>query len=104
MRGDNRGESGQILEKVCRHIERARFIVVKVDENNLNVFFKLGLAMSAAKDTLLISSSDLVMNLPSDLRNRECLTHPKGDFEALRDGVGTFFVQNYHLSKTPAPK
>ncbi|MCC7435732.1 MAG: hypothetical protein IT363_13685 [Methanoregulaceae archaeon] len=99
MRGDNRVESGQILEKVRKHIERARFVVVKVDENNLNVFFELGLAMGAAKDTLLISSSDLVMNLPSDLRNWECLTYPEGNFEALREGVATFFLKNYHLVK-----
>jgi len=101
MRGDNRVESGQILDKVRRHIERARFVVVKVDENNLNVFFELGLAMGAAKDTLLIASSDLVMNLPSDLRNWECLTYPKGNFDALREGVATFFVKNYHLLKAP---
>ena len=95
VRADNRVESGQILDKILRGLNRSRFVVAKVDENNLNVYFELGLAMGLDKEVLLISEETLVLNLPSDLRNWECLTYQRGNFEQLRQSVGTFFRQNY---------
>jgi hypothetical protein len=77
VRGDSQVESGQILDKVRRFLDQSRFIVAKVDENNLNVYFELGLALGAEKEVLLISETSLVMQLPSDLRNWECLTYPR---------------------------
>src|SRR5262249_52030439 len=92
---DNRVESGQLLDKIQRLIARGRLIVAKVDEDNLNVYFELGLAMGMKKDVLLISDDALVLKLPSDLRNWECLTYPKGNYELLAERVATFLVSTY---------
>jgi hypothetical protein len=98
-RADDTVQSTQILDKVFRHLERSRFIVAKVDAENLNVYFELGLAMGLNKDVLLISESTLVVSLPSDLRNWECLTYQKGNYEQLRQRVADFFRANYHLGR-----
>jgi len=99
FRGDHRVESGQILDKVFRAIQRSRLVIAKIDETNLNVYFELGLAIGLAKDVLLISESSLVLNLlPSDLRNWECLTYPKGDYESLKESVSKYLRHRYlHL-------
>lgn len=94
-RADISVKSSQLLEKVKRFIDRDRFVIAKVDENNLNVYFELGLAMGADKEVLLISESSLVLSLPSDLRSWECLTYTAGNYEELRDRVSKFFVDNY---------
>jgi hypothetical protein len=96
-RADARVESGQILEKISRQIRRSRMVIAKIDENNLNVYFKLGLATGMEKDVLLISESSLVLNLPSDLRNWECLTYDRGDYDQLKERVRTFLRQTYHM-------
>ena len=70
IRADNQITSGQLLEKIKKNIEKSRFVIIKVDSNNLNVYFELGLAMGLNKDVLLISQEDLVLHLPTDLRNR----------------------------------
>jgi hypothetical protein len=98
-RADNVVTSSQILSKIRRYIDRSRFIVAKVDVNNLNVYFELGLAMGSDKSVLLVSERSLVLDLPSDLRNWECLTYSKGNYEELKTGVSDFFVQNYHFSR-----
>ena len=96
IRSDNSVASGQILNKIQKGIEKSRFIIVKVDSDNLNVFFELGLAMGMDKDVLLISEESLVLQLPSDLRNWECLTYPKGNYEALKKSVVKFYRDNYY--------
>ncbi len=101
-RADDRVQSAQILDQVLRYLERSRFIVAKVDVENLNVYFELGLAMGLDKDVLLISESSLVVTLPSDLRNWECLTYEKGNYEQLRRRVAVFFESNYHLERCEA--
>ena len=95
VRADDTVQSSQILEQVLRHIERARFIVAKVDVENLNVYFELGVAMGLDKDVLLISERSLTINLPSDLRNWECLTYESGNYEELREGVTKYYEDNY---------
>ncbi len=95
VRADDHVVSGQILDKINIHIGQSRLVVAKVDEDNLNVFYELGLAMGLRKDVLLISESSLVMNLPSDLRNWECLTYPKGDYKELSRRVTKFLQTNY---------
>jgi hypothetical protein len=100
VRADNRVESGQLLEKIQRHIARSRLVIVKVDQGNLNVYFELGLAMGMRKDVVLISEDSLVLSLPSDLRNWECLTYPKGNYNSLATGLATFLESNYGLSVT----
>lgn len=75
IRADNVISSGQLLDNIKRNIEKSRFVIAKVDSNNLNVYFELGLALEQHKDVLLISERDLVLQLPADLRNWECLTY-----------------------------
>jgi hypothetical protein len=97
IRGDNRVESGQIYNKIMNYLNRSRFVVVKVDENNLNVHFELGLAMGLDKEVLLISESSLVINLPTDLKNWECLTYEHSNYSQLCDQIALFYNQNYGL-------
>ncbi|MCM1083294.1 MAG: nucleotide-binding protein [Clostridium sp.] len=96
IRTDNIISSGQLLEKVQKNIERSRFVIVKVDSDNLNVYFELGLAMGLDKDVLLISEKELVLQLPSDLKNWECLTYSKGNYEELKENIVRYFQDNYH--------
>jgi hypothetical protein len=95
FRADNHIESGQIFEKVFRAIRRSRLVIAKIDEVNLNVYFELGVAMGLFKDVLLISEQSLVLNLPSDLRNWECLTYPKGDYDRLKQSVSAYLRHTY---------
>lgn len=97
LRADNRVESGQLLDKIQRHIARGRLIIAKVDQDNLNVYFELGLAMGMRKDVLLVSDDSLVLSLPSDLRNWECLTYRKGDYDQLAKRISEFLKANYGL-------
>ena len=94
-RGDDRVQSAQILDQVWTSIERSRFIVAKVDEENLNVYFELGLAMGLSKDVLLVSSRNL--QLPTDLRNWECLVYEERNYRQLRQRTSDHFRSNYAL-------
>lgn len=96
-RADKTIESGQILKKIVSAIKRDRFIIIKVDSNNLNVYFELGLAMGLNKDILLICEQGAIKNLPSDLNNFECLTYKKGNYEMLSEKIIKFFNDNYHI-------
>lgn len=98
-RGDDRVESMHILDKVDLAIRRSRLVVAKVDENNLNVYYELGLAMGLGKDVLLVSDANLVLNLPSDLKSWECLTYDKGDYTQLADRVSKFITHQYGSSE-----
>ena len=96
-RGDDRVESTHILEKVDRAIRRSRLVIAKVDENNLNVYYELGLAMGLQKDVLLISESSLALHLPSDLRSWECLTYERGNYEQLSRRITRFLRLQYQI-------
>jgi len=98
MRADSQVESRQILEKVYNHIRRSRLIVAKVDVENLNVYFELGVSMGLEKDVLLISESTMLINLPSDLKNWECLTYEKGNYDQLSRRIQDFLVLTYGVS------
>lgn len=95
-RADNAVTVGQLFEKVRNLIEKNRFIIVKVDSENLNVYFELGLAMGLDKDILLISEQNLVLQLPSDLKNWECLTYQKGNYEELKKNIVKFYQDNFY--------
>ena len=60
---------------------------------------ELGLVLGVDNDVLLVSESTLIITLPSDLRNWECLTYDKGNYEQLRQGVAAFFETNYHFKR-----
>lgn len=94
-RADSEFQSGQILEQILNHIRRSRLIIAKVDQENLNVYFELGVAMGLGKDVLLVSEQDLLIRLPADLRNWNCLTYEKGNYEQLKDRVRSFVQETY---------
>lgn len=96
-RADNQITSSPILQKIRQLIERSRFVIVKVDTNNLNVYYELGLAMGLDKEILLICDESLVIDLPTDIKNLECLTYPKGNYEVLESKILQFFESNYHF-------
>ena len=96
-RGDNVVSSGQILDKIKYHIDKARFIIAKVDEDNLNVYFELGLAMGYNKDVLLISERNVSLHLPTDLKNWECLTYEKGNYDQLKDKIFRYYKVHYGI-------
>jgi hypothetical protein len=52
-RADDRYQAGPLLTKVVGAIERARVILVKVDQPNLNVYYELGVAQAIGKDVVL---------------------------------------------------
>lgn len=52
VRADAHVESRQILEKVYNHIRKSRLVVAKIDEQSLNVYFELGVAMGLERDVL----------------------------------------------------
>ncbi len=95
-RADNEILPGQLLDQIRSEISRSRYVIAKVDEQNLNVYYELGLAMGLGKDVLLISCDDLIINLPTDLKNWKCLTYPRGNYETLKDNVKKFFKDNYY--------
>jgi hypothetical protein len=99
VRGDTRVESKQILDKINSYIQRSRLVVAKIDENNLNVYYELGYSMGLGKDVLLVSSDDLVINLPSDLKNWECLTYKRGDYEQLANKIQRYLIEQYDLGE-----
>lgn len=98
IRADNEISSGQLLEKVEHNIEKSRFVIAKVDSDNLNVYFELGLSMGLDKDVLLVSEKDLVLQLPSDLRNWECLTYTKGNYDELMHKIEQYYRGKYHYA------
>lgn len=94
-RADKTLQSGPLLHKIIQSIRRSRYIIAKVDQDNLNVFYELGLAMGLEKDVILIAEQELVLNLPSDLKNWECITYKKGDYNGLKSNIIRFFKDNY---------
>ncbi|MCM1114334.1 MAG: hypothetical protein NC397_02425 [Clostridium sp.] len=95
-RADNEILSQQILSQVINSIEKSRYVIIKVDTDNLNVYFELGLAMGLGKEVLLISERGKISNLPTDLNNFECLTYYEGNYEELKRNIIQFFKDNYH--------
>lgn len=98
-RADDVIRTEQILNKVVYAIKRNRYTIIKVDSDNLNVYFELGFAMGLNKDILLICEEGAVGNLPTDLNNFECLTYPRGNYERLRENIIRFFKNNYHIGE-----
>jgi|GEM_PF-3737998 len=49
-------ENQDILQKVCRHIDRCDFVIADVSDNNPNVLFELGIAMARRKPSIILSS------------------------------------------------
>lgn len=96
IRADKILNSGQLLEKIKKLIKENRFIIIKVDSENLNIYFELGFAMGINKEVLLISDEELLNKLPSDLKNLECLTYTRGNYRELKEKIIKYYQQNYH--------
>lgn len=94
-RADNTLSSDQILDKVRTYVTRSHFIIAKVDVENLNTYFELGLAMGEKKDVLLICEHGHIPKLPTDLKNWECLTYTKGNYEELMVKIVQYYTTNY---------
>ena len=94
--GRTRVHPSQILEQIFNEIKNNRFIIVQVDNNNLNVYFELGVAMGMAKDVLLISRPEYVKQIPADLTNWECLTYETGNYEDLKDRIIKYYKNHYN--------
>lgn len=99
VRADDRIVSGQLLENIRGFIERNRFVIAKVDADNLNVYFELGLAMGLEKDVLLICEQEHILQLPSDLKNWHCLTYRYGDYSGLKKAIIKFYEDNYYYPR-----
>lgn len=98
VRADNNVNNGSILEKIKTSIKQSRFIIAKIDSVNLNVYFELGYAMGLDKDVLLISEESFISELPTDLKNLECLTYKKGNYEDLKTKIIEYYRDNYHFA------
>lgn len=89
-------QSIQILEQIFSSIKNNRFVIIQVDNDNLNVYFELGVAMGMEKDVLLISRPEFVKQIPADLTNWECLTYETGNYEELKNQIVAYYKNNYH--------
>ena len=96
VRADSIMNSAQLLRNVLLGIEQSPFVIVKVDTDNLNVYFELGYAMGLNKTILLVCEESVVLNLPADIRGIICLTYKKGDYDGLKDTIKQYFKNNYH--------
>ncbi|RHW28307.1 hypothetical protein D0Z08_04850 [Nocardioides immobilis] len=86
-RADDSYQPGALLTKVTKYIERSRVIVAKVDVQNLNVYYELGVARALGKDIILVAAQEQIGGLPTDINNLEVLTYPTGDYKALRESL-----------------
>jgi hypothetical protein len=86
-RADDTYQAGALLTKVTQYIERSRVIVAKVDVQNLNVYYELGVARALGKDIILVAAQEQIGGLPTDINNLEVLTYPTGDYKTLRDSL-----------------
>ncbi len=91
VRGDSESKSGFLLNKICEYIKESAFIIVKVDQPNLNVYFELGYAMALEKPTILICNSDAIPSLPTDIKGLEVISYSVGDFESLNRSIQMYF-------------
>lgn len=87
LRADEDPQMRMISTKVLEHVDRARLVVVKLDEPNKNVFFELGYAIARRKDILLIANREQIANVPTDVKGWELLTYRTGDYAGLRSEI-----------------
>jgi hypothetical protein len=90
IRADENPQTKSLSQKVMEHIDRARLVVIKLDEPNPNVFFELGYALAKGKDLLTIIPSDQLAKVPTDIRGWELVTYTAGKFDDLANRVGQY--------------
>ena len=78
-RADDIHGTNLITWDIWERINRARFLVAELTDQNANVFYELGLAHAVSKDVILITRSmDFV---PFDLKTIRCIVYeftPRG--------------------------
>lgn len=90
IRADENPQTKSISQKVMEHIDRARLIVIKLDDPNPNVFFELGYALARGKDIITIVPSDQLAKVPTDIRGWELVTYTPGKYGDLAARVGQY--------------
>jgi hypothetical protein len=90
MRADENPQTKSLSQKVMDHIDRARVIVIKLDEPNPNVFFELGYALAKGKDIITIVPADQLAKVPTDIRGWELVLYNPGKFDELSDRLSRY--------------
>jgi hypothetical protein len=64
---------GQITKDIWERINRARFIIADLTQQNSNVFYELGLAHALSKDVILLTQT--MECVPFDLKSIRCIVY-----------------------------
>jgi hypothetical protein len=74
---------GDILERIIRGIDDADVVIADLTDNNLNVFWELGVANGLSRECLMITQNSHE-ELPFNLRNFDVI-HYKNNYSGLQD-------------------
>ncbi|WP_369427396.1 hypothetical protein [Providencia sp. PROV236] len=75
IRGDEQNFKGDIFSHVLKNIVQAKVVVANLGGRNPNVLYELGLAHALDKTTILISQ--LLDDLPVDIKSKRIITYKK---------------------------
>jgi len=85
-RADDIHGTAQITWDIWERINRARFLIAELTDQNPNVFYELGLAHALSKDVIQVTQS---MNfVPFDLKTIRCIVYeftPRGTKKLEKD-------------------
>ena len=92
LRADEWFHTRDIMCEVCRHIQRAHYIVADMTGRNPNVFYELGLAHAFGKDVVLITQSE--DDVPVDL-----LPMYRVEYEPGTEGLSRLAAELHRAAK-----
>lgn len=81
-RADEIYEPREIINIICQEIHRSRLVIADLTGRNPNVFYELGYAHAAGKNTLLLAQS--IADVPFDLRHRQLI-----EYAQTEDGLSS---------------
>lgn len=86
-RADNIQHTRDIIDVIWEEIERSDLVIADLTGENANVFYELGYAHAAGKNTILLTRS--LSDLPFDLRHRIVIEYrtTKAGRETLAEGL-----------------
>lgn len=73
VRGDEQNFKGDIFSHVLKNIVQAKFIIANLSGRNPNVMYELGIAHALDKTTILVS--ELIDELPVDIKSKRIVTY-----------------------------
>lgn len=73
IRGDEQNFKGDIFSHVLKNIVQAKFIIANLSGRNPNVMYELGIAHALDKTTILVS--ELIDELPVDIKSKRIVTY-----------------------------